>query len=109
VPKKPASFRVAPKTPAPVRPKRSTAGHPGHTARWQKCRAIFLRANPLCVACMPRGRLTPASVVDHVTPHKGDGRLFWDESNWQALCKPCHDAKTAKTDGGFGRPTRPKG
>jgi 5-methylcytosine-specific restriction protein A len=21
--------------------------------------------------------------------------LFWDEDNWQALCKPCHDRKTA--------------
>jgi len=32
--------------------------------------------------------------------------MFWDERNWQALCKPCHDAKTAREDGGFGRPVK---
>ncbi|WP_456243258.1 HNH endonuclease [Thermacetogenium phaeum] len=36
-------------------------------------------------------------------PHKGDRQLFWDESNWQALCKPCHDSKTAREDGGWGK------
>nr|WP_292832122.1 HNH endonuclease signature motif containing protein [Mesorhizobium sp.] len=33
-------------------------------------------------------------------------RLFWDRSNWQPLCKPCHDRKTATSDGGFGREGR---
>lgn len=43
-----------------------------------------------------------ASVVDHVIPHRGDKALFWDSDNWQPLCKPCHDRKTAAQDGGFG-------
>ena len=30
-------------------------------------------------------------MVDHIKPHKGDETLFWDETNWQALCKPHHD------------------
>jgi 5-methylcytosine-specific restriction protein A len=42
--------------------------------------------------CIKRGNTTPATVVDHKKPHKGDPKLFWDEKNWQALCKPCHDA-----------------
>jgi predicted ATPase len=25
-----------------------------------------------------------ATVVDHVMPHRGDQRLFWDEANWGA-------------------------
>ncbi|MGN0150610.1 MAG: HNH endonuclease, partial [Clostridia bacterium] len=37
-------------------------------------------------------------VVDHIVPHRGDERLMWDENNWQALCKPCHDNKTGKED-----------
>jgi len=41
-------------------------------------------------------------VVDHIVPHRGDRALFWDTSNWQPLCKPHHDAKTAREDGGFG-------
>ena len=39
-------------------------------------------------------KLTPATVVDHIIPHRGDKRLFWDEKNWQPLCKDCHDRKT---------------
>ena len=34
--------------------------------------------------------------------NKGDYDLFWDEANHQALCKRCHDIKTATEDGGFG-------
>ena len=40
--------------------------------------------------------LTPATVVDHVIPHRGDRKLFWDEQNWQPLCKECHDKKTGQ-------------
>ena len=54
----------------------------------------FLRRNPLCVECLKRGRIAPATVVDHIVPHRGDEKLFWDERNWQALCKACHDRKT---------------
>ena len=43
---------------------------------------------------MKQGNLTPATVVDHIIPHRGDMKLFWDESNWQALCESCHNHKT---------------
>ncbi|WP_223866012.1 HNH endonuclease [Salipiger aestuarii] len=33
----------------------------------------------------------PATVVDHIQPHKGDKALFWDRNNWQPICKHCHD------------------
>lgn len=48
--------------------------------------------------------MVAATVVDHITPHKGDKALFWQRANWQPLCKRCHDIKTAIEDGGFGRP-----
>lgn len=41
--------------------------------------------------CSAMGRVTSATVVDHIVPHRGNNELFWDKSNWQALCKPCHD------------------
>ena len=66
------------------------------TARWQRLRKRVLSAQPLCVECGRYGILTPATVVDHITPHKGNQRLFWDEDNLQALCKSCHDRKTAR-------------
>ena len=66
----------------------------GCDARWRKARTAFLQRNPLCNECMKRGKITPATVVDHIIPHRGDRKLFWDESNWQPLCKCCHDRKT---------------
>ena len=33
-----------------------------------------------------------------LVPHRGDQKLFWDKSNWQALCKKCHDRKTGRED-----------
>jgi len=48
------------------------------------------------------GRLNAATVVDHIVPHKGDAVLFWKQSNWQALCRDCHNRKTAVSDGRWG-------
>lgn len=69
---------------------------------WKKARAAFLRENPLCAECQRQGRLTPANTVDHVKAHRGDLTLFWDRSNWEALCRSCHSRVTAARDGGFG-------
>ena len=66
----------------------------GYNAEWRRARKAFLQEHPLCAECMLKGRLAPATVVDHIIPHRGDKRLFWDERNWQPLCKSCHDQKT---------------
>jgi len=42
--------------------------------------------------------LREASVVDHIKPHKGNDALFWDEKNWQSLCKPHHDSTKQKEE-----------
>lgn len=57
---------------------------------WRKAAKAFLAKNPLCVICLARGRHEPARIVDHIKPHGGDTGLFWDRTNWQALCAPCH-------------------
>lgn len=76
---------------------RSSAAARGYDRRWRKARARYLRTHPLCVHCDALGLVTPATVVDHVVPHQGQqDALFWDETNWQPLCKPCHDTKTAR-------------
>ena len=77
--------------------KRGSSASQGYDARWRRARKIFLNDHPLCIKC---GRT--ASVVDHIKAHKGDKVLFWDISNWQAMCKLCHDAKTAREDGRWG-------
>lgn len=88
--------------------RRGTSAERGYGSKWQTARAYFLRKHPLCMCadCKAAGLIVPASVVDHITPHRGDMRLFWDSSNWQSLSKPCHDRKTAREDGGFGRASK---
>lgn len=72
----------------------------GYDARWREARSIYLRSHPICVYCRKYDRVTPATVVDHITPHKGDKSLFWDRDNWQALCKRCHDSDKQREERG---------
>ena len=76
---------------------RSAAGR-GYGSRWQKARKQYLESHPLYVQCMKEGRYVKAMDVDHVIPHRDDPKLFWDESNWQALCHRCHSIKTRNED-----------
>ena len=77
---------------------RASSTKRGYGSKWQAARKRYLRAHPYCVRCLKEGRMTEATVVDHITPHRGDATLFWDENNWQSLCKPCHDKKTWNED-----------
>lgn len=77
---------------------RPNAAKRGYDNRWRIARNRFLKSNPLCVKCKKEGKLTKATVVDHIIPHRGEEKLFWDESNWQSLCKSCHDKKTMTED-----------
>lgn len=78
---------------------RGTATQRGYDSRWRKARATFLAHHPLCVACLDEGRTVAANEVDHIIPHRGNMGLFWDKTNWQALCKSCHSRKTALEGG----------
>ena len=59
-------------------------------------RPAQLLREPFCRACAARGIRTRATVVDHITPHRGDWARFIDRGNLQSLCKSCHDRKTAR-------------
>ena len=63
------------------------------SARFQRSRAWFLKRNPICNECEKQNKLTPATILHHITPHNGEYRLFWDQSNWQGLCNACHEDK----------------
>ena len=82
----------------PLHPDRPSAAKRGYGSKWQKASKAYLQSHPLCVECVKLGRYTKATVVDHIVPHRGDQKLFWDQSNWQALCKTCHDRKTLTED-----------
>ncbi|HEY1723971.1 MAG TPA: HNH endonuclease signature motif containing protein [Steroidobacteraceae bacterium] len=66
--------------------------------RWRTARARFLRQHPLCTYCQRQGFTVAATCVDHIVPHRGDLVLFWDETNWQSLCQPCHDGAKAELE-----------
>lgn len=72
------------------------------TAGWRKRRAYQLKQHPLCQECEKLGRIVPATVADHVEPHRGDPEKFWN-GTLQSLCKPCHDRhKQSEEKGGLG-------
>ncbi|WP_371738619.1 HNH endonuclease [Alcanivorax quisquiliarum] len=78
-----------------------TTAQRGYGGKWQRERLRYLTANPLCRYCEAEGRVVEATVVDHIIPHRGDQKLFWNRKNWQPLCKPCHDSvKRAEELGG---------
>ena len=83
--------------------KRESSAKRGYDRRWQRYREQFLAQRPWCECDRCKGSYVPASVVDHIVPHKGNRELFWDPNNHQAMAKQCHDRKTAREDGGFGR------
>ena len=61
-----------------------SASSRGYGSAWQKARKAF--------------RYVKATDVDHIVPHRGDQKLFWDRSNWQALCHRHHSMKTRRED-----------
>lgn len=65
------------------------------TARWRKKAKAQLAAQPLCENCLKEGRVTAATIADHVEPHRGDPDLFWN-GPLQSLCDEapwrCHSS-----------------
>lgn len=81
---------------------RPNAAARGYGSKWRKASKGFLAKHRVCGYC----ESAPSTLVDHRIPHRGDMTLFWDRSNWVPSCKTCHDAKTARQDGGFGNAPR---
>jgi 5-methylcytosine-specific restriction protein A len=62
------------------------------TAKWRAWSQHWLREHPLCAFCEIKNKVTAAAICDHKVAHKGDPRLFWDSTNLQSLCRPCHES-----------------
>jgi 5-methylcytosine-specific restriction enzyme A len=66
----------------------------GYGSKWDKIRLqILVRDNHLCQSCRRIGLVTPASIVDHITPKAKGGTD--DIANLEAICRGCHASKTA--------------
>lgn len=66
---------------------------------WRALRARTLRDNPVCQS--PACRL-PSSHVDHIQTRRQAPKRELDPTNVMAFCASCHNAKTARHDGGYG-------
>jgi 5-methylcytosine-specific restriction enzyme A len=53
--------------------------------------------------CLARGLVVPATIADHIDPHKGDWNAFLS-SPLQSLCFDCHNSrKKADENRGYSR------
>ncbi|WP_329755241.1 HNH endonuclease signature motif containing protein [Stenotrophomonas maltophilia] len=93
-----AGWRPYKETTAQVRKRQARRALPTNCSLWRRLRAVVLAREPLCRCCAGQGRVRPATEVDHID---GDDSNNAD-SNLQPLCRPCHSAKTARENGGFG-------
>jgi 5-methylcytosine-specific restriction endonuclease McrA len=93
-----AGNRLAIMQPGSWRTDKQTSTQRGYGYKWQKAREGYLSSHPLCVYCEREGRTTAATVVDHITPHRGDMARFWDETNWQSLCATHHSSQKQREE-----------
>lgn len=80
----------------------------GYDSRWKKYAERFKTKHPICCDSMSRhpGQVRATQQVDHIVPHKGDRKLFWDTTNHQPLCASCGGYKSAVEQGGRAHGTR---
>lgn len=98
--------------------RRPSAAARGYDRQWRQIRADYLRRHGHacecsgCDACLHTERLVGCDRVDpspHVDHRHGLGPGVDDRDiALQVLCPPCHSSKTARVDGGFGNPRRPR-
>lgn len=74
-----------------------------NSAAWRHRRAQQLSKEPACAYCRRfDGRLVPATVADHLVPHRGDSALF--AGPLQSLCATCHASRKQQQErGGIAR------
>lgn len=65
----------------------------GYGHEHDKMREHLMATVVVCEECRRQGRVTKGTSADHIRPlaEGGTGK----RSNYQLLCRPCHEAKTA--------------
>lgn len=73
------------------------------SARWQALREqVLVRDLYTCqrtgVMLVGKAPAPNSPVVHHIIPHRGDGHLFWDINNLQAVSKAWHDSDAQRNE-----------
>ena len=72
-------------------------------SNYDKIFGVSKVVQPWCQCQHHVGQKVKANVVDHIKPHKGDSKLFWNPKNLQSMLKVCHDKyKQSQEKGGLG-------
>jgi len=79
-----------------ARERRGSARERGYDWQWEKFRARYLREHPLCVDCLAKHCMTPATEVHHEKKLKDFPELKYDKRYLHALCHQCHSKRTAR-------------
>lgn len=84
------------------------------TARWRRLRLAQLQLQPLCENCQRHGRVTAATVCDHVDPKTKLDPVTFFEGPFQSLCDSpqwrCHSSvKQSEERLGFVKGTNEQG
>ena len=66
----------------------------GYDWTWRALSKQVRMEEPLCRHCLRDGRVTAATLVDHIVPLSLSPELRLDRGNLQALCASCHARKT---------------
>lgn len=74
--------------------RRASTAERGYGARWQQESEVYRKKHPVCVPCLLVDRVRPSQCVDHIVPADSCPSLFWEASNWCAMCFRCHGRKT---------------
>jgi 5-methylcytosine-specific restriction protein A len=75
----------------------------GYGRQHVRLRAVLLQQEPLCRLCKAKGRVTAATIADHIVPIAKGGAVH-DLSNMQPVCAPCHNDKSLRDQGKRVRP-----
>ncbi len=83
--------------------RRGSARDRGYSSKWDAAAKAFLEHHPLCLYCRMGAwgdppRATPATLVDHLIPHRGDMVIFWNRRDWVSSCAPCHNGPKASAE-----------
>ena len=81
----------------PWQHKRQSATARGYGVEHRRLRKILLATEPICRECKGKGRVTVATIADHIVPLSKGGKT--ELSNYQPLCRECSDRKTLADQG----------
>lgn len=78
---------------------RGSARDRGYDRDWERARLEYLKSvDGICEEHQRRGYLVPAVLVDHMVPVREAPDRRLDKTNFDALCRNCHDGWKRKLE-----------